>query len=331
MKKGFTLVELICCVGFTSLLTFEIIILIKQLVKLSLIDNYPIILIVLSPILFFAISVTQLSLLQCHKLDSLLTGLIRRKHTITYFTNYLTNMIVFILLSIYFIDHPFILFGNIICVSIALWLIYPELKIKPSLYMKKIEKNGYLISILVSLVILFFLGQYIISLFIEDDLSWKFLIISLGIGLMPFAAELYRVLFEKGSFILINLIFTLTVFPAFALVIFLCINNSLAPKKYTSKFPKCYSSPLVINFNDKEDFNASEDAKKVKVLQQWNDCFGNFVLVNNEIPGGYVTHIGEFKEGKLNGMGKIYFKNGTILEGKFTDGELIEEIKFIFD
>jgi len=127
-------------------------------------------------------------------------------------------------------------------------------------------------------------------------------------------------------------ILSLTIgYGSLALVMFATLQ--IFPKTYVSNLPKCNSSPLVINFNnnDKEDFNTSEDAKKVKVLQQWNDCFGNFVLVNNEIPQGNATHFGEFKEGKLNGMGKIYFKNGTILEGKFTDGELIEEIKFIFD
>jgi len=133
----------------------------------------------------------------------------------------------------------------------------------------------------------------------------------------------------KKGFIVVIILFVIML--VFAMIDF--DNQFYSKNIFVSKLPNCNSSPLKIDYINEENFDNSADAKKVKVVQQWNNCFGGWTMLNNKLPESSVgiNYRGEFKEGKLNGRGIMEFlnKNKKITRtifGIFADGELIKKL-----
>jgi len=59
----------------------------------------------------------------------------------------------------------------------------------------------------------------------------------------------------------------------------------------------------------------SEKFENYISTEVWDDCIGTEYFISDGM-----EYLGEYKDGMINGKGKMTFKNGTVYEGDFVDG-----------
>lgn len=75
-----------------------------------------------------------------------------------------------------------------------------------------------------------------------------------------------------------------------------------------------------------EKLLCSEKHENYISTEVWDDCIGTEYFVSDG-----VVYTGEYKDGMINGKGKMTFKNGTVYEGDFVDGQFNGYGKITYD